>query len=322
VTYPITYYPGTADPSGATPIGLKPGDHAVADFALTPVPALHLRITGIDTSQGANAILSQHGMGEHPVQILNRTANVAKDEIEISGIPPGQFDLILRTWGKNPTVREKPIDVSEDAQIAASDGTAAPSVNGRVQFEGGKPLLRAAFVQFINAVSGQGFGAQISAKGEFETSNQTLLPGKYDVFVFGLPNAVIANISATGAKVTGHELEIGGGATVSVTISLSQGVGRVDGTALRDGKPFAEAMVALIPEDLEHNSTLVRRDQSDSDGTFSLFNVVPGKYRVIALANGWDLHWMDPSVLQPYLSGGESIEVAARGKYNLKVNVQ
>jgi hypothetical protein len=53
-----------------------------------------------------------------------------------------------------------------------------------------------------------------------------------------------------------------------------------------------------------------------------LYNVLPGKYTVIALANGWDLQWMDRSVLQPYLTGGETVEVSARGKYKIEVNVQ
>ena len=94
----------------------------------------------------------------------------------------------------------------------------------------------------------------------------------------------------------------------------TRGVGQVDGVALRDGQPFAGAMIVLVPRDPANNSPLFRRDQSDSDGTFTLPNVVPGQYTVVAIANGWDLEWGNPAALQPYLKGGEAVQVSGRGQ--------
>src|SRR5205823_4501009 len=51
VAYQITYYPGTVDPNSASLITLRAGDHFIADIQLTPVPAVHLRITNGDESQ-------------------------------------------------------------------------------------------------------------------------------------------------------------------------------------------------------------------------------------------------------------------------------
>jgi len=322
VAYPATYYSGSTDPSGATPIVVKPGDVAVADFALSPVPALRLRITGLATSQGFGASLTQSTMGGLEIPVNGQITTSGNHEIEIDGVPPGQFDLTLQSWGKTPSSRQDHVDLTQDLQTDVSSTSAAPTISGVVRLDTGKALPQRAFVQLLHRGSGQNFTSQVSEKGEFEMSSQGVRPGTYDVLVFGVQNGVIRELLASGAKISGEQIEVGPSASVQLTITLSQGVGRVDGTALRDGKPFSEAMVVLIPEDIEHNSTLVRRDQSDSDGTFSLYNVLPGKYRVIALANGWDLHWMDPGVLQPYLGGGESIEVAARGRYNLEVNVQ
>ena len=81
-------------------------------------------------------------------------------------------------------------------------------------------------------------------------------------------------------------------------------------------------MIVLVPQDPGHNLPLFRRDQSDSDGTFTLSNVVPGQYTVVAIANGWELEWANPAVLQPYLKGGESVQVPAEGKLDVKVQVQ
>jgi hypothetical protein len=325
VTYPITFYPGVTDASGATPVVVKAGDRVTADIALNPVPALHLHISdpSIDPSRGANVILTQRLFGSFEIPVSAQT-DVEKGEAEMS-VAPGQFAVSFidfRRSGEAPTGRWKNIEVSDDAQIDLSDSSTAPSISGIVRLDGGRPLAPGAMIHFSNRAANRGFGAQSSGNGEFQVREQSVQPGKYEISVFNVANGIVKNISATGAKVMGHSIEIASGASVRLELTVSQGVGRIDGTSLRDGNPFAGAMIVLVPRDIENNSTLVRRDQSDSDGTFTLQNVLPGEYTVVAIENGWDLEWMNPAVLQPYLTKGEPVKVAARQKYDIKVNVQ
>jgi len=81
-------------------------------------------------------------------------------------------------------------------------------------------------------------------------------------------------------------------------------------------------MIVLVPQDPRNNLPLFRRDQSDSDGTFTLSNVVPGQYSVLAIANGWDLEWANPNVLQPYLKSSQTIQVPTGGKLDVNVQVR
>jgi hypothetical protein len=81
-------------------------------------------------------------------------------------------------------------------------------------------------------------------------------------------------------------------------------------------------MVVLVPRDPGGNLTLFRLDQSDSDGTFTLREVLPGPYTVIALENAWDLDWGNPAVLRPFLKNGASVDVTGEGKLNVKVQLQ
>jgi hypothetical protein len=81
-------------------------------------------------------------------------------------------------------------------------------------------------------------------------------------------------------------------------------------------------MIVLVPQDIQHNSILVRRDQSDSDGTFSLYNVLPGSYIVVAIQDGWNLPWLNPDVLHPYLKTGTTVNVSPRRRYDIKVDVR
>jgi hypothetical protein len=104
------------------------------------------------------------------------------------------------------------------------------------------------------------------------------------------------------------------GSSLQVTLSLVGGETTIEGVAQRSGKPFAGAMVVLVPKDPESNHEQFRRDQSDMDGTFSLLQVVPGSYTVIAIENGWDLDWSKPAILAQYIKLGQTIDVASQAK--------
>ena len=41
-----------------------------------------------------------------------------------------------------------------------------------------------------------------------------------------------------------------------------------------------------------------------------------------AIENGWELEWFTPGVIEKYLAGGESVQVAANAKIEVKVQVQ
>jgi hypothetical protein len=109
---------------------------------------------------------------------------------------------------------------------------------------------------------------------------------------------------------------------VTITINASKGNGRVTGVALKKDKPAAGVMIVLAPLDLKSNPALFRRDQSDSDGTFTLNVVVPGRYTLMAIEDGWDLEWTDPGVLQKYIAVGESVQIAPNQKMDISVKVQ
>ena len=94
---------------------------------------------------------------------------------------------------------------------------------------------------------------------------------------------------------------------------------QVDGVAMRGGQPASGMMVLLAPDD---NPVLFRRDQSDSDGTFTLGEVVPGHYRLLAVERGWEVEWANRDVLNAFLKKSVPIEVRANDKLTRTVEVQ
>src|ERR1035438_1115351 len=67
------------------------------------------------------------------------------------------------------------------------------------------------------------------------------------------------------------------------------------------------------------NRDCFRRDQSDLDGGFSLRNVVPGTYTIVAIEDGWDLDWAEPAALTGYFKQGQTIEVGSRSQTAMRL---
>ncbi len=328
VTYPLTFYPGTTDSADATPLQLTPGEKASADLTLHAIPSLHLRIhAGSPEAVGRIVFprLSQHLFDGYLDSVFNAPDSwIAPGVVEISGLAPGHYVLEMPPSGAGPRgglAWYREIDLTGDADVNASDGPGYATVSGTILFENSR-APRHASIQLSNPDTGETFRSDVSDKGEFDFRADDVRPGRYLVGLEAGGGYVLLKLSATGARVAGRTLEITTASTVQISALASPGAAQVDGTALHDGEPFAGAMIVLVPQDPANNSPLFRRDQSDSDGTFTLPSVVPGQYTAIAIANGWDLEWANPAVLQPYLKNGATIQVPINGKLQVTVQVQ
>ena len=321
VAYPITYYSGATDSSEATPIVLKPGDRAEADVSLSAVQAVHLRIhnDNIGPSQGIGANLSQNVFGRYTVPVPGYTFQTANKEIEVNGVAPGSYSVTLNTFGKQQHSWTEDVQLTDNTKMESSQASPPSTINGVVSVDG-QPAPSTAYVQLYSRATHVNLGARISEKGEFKIESTELKPGNYDVYVYNVPRAVVTGVLASGADVTGKAITLKKGTPVQMAVTMSSALGQVDGSAQFNDKPKGGAMIVLVPEDA--NISLFRRDQSDSDGTFTLREIVPGKYTLLAIANGWDLEWDKASVLKPYMALGQKLEVTPRGKYQVKLKIQ
>jgi hypothetical protein len=106
-----------------------------------------------------------------------------------------------------------------------------------------------------------------------------------------------------------RRVNLNSGQELALTISISAAPVNVSGVVQRNGKPVPGAMVVLVPAGADTSAELFRRDQSDLDGGFTFREVIPGKYLVIAIEDGWPLRWTDTTVLMPYLLHSAPLEV-------------
>ncbi len=333
VTYPLTFYPDAFDSAGASPLIIHPGDHLTADAVMHAVPALHLRIR---TGGAGSASPGFENTYPHVSQRLFDgyldpafNAPVTWPEpgvIEIAGLAPGRY-VVEMPAGSGPGHKQsrgwfQEVELTGDTEITVADSPAFAAVDGLIWFEGAARIPPGAEIGLVNRDTQEMFNSPISERGEFSFHSDQVRPGRYLVVLSTSGGYLLTKLAASGAKISGRTLQIAGSEKVRISGMASRAVAHVTGTAMRDGKPFAGAMIVLVPDDPEANLPLFRRDQSDSDGTFSLANVAPGHYVLIAINDGWDLQWSDPTVLAPYRKAGTPVEITGDGEVEKQVQVQ
>jgi hypothetical protein len=322
----VTFYADAVEPENATPVRLRAGERASADITLRAVPSVHLTVRNASSNpnQPGSAAVQQRVFDRALVPIQARMQPGPQGTLKLAGIPPGQVVLNVRTYaGKEWKNQTRELDLSTDGEIDASENSSgAVYIRGTVQNPQRSTFPPGTYIRFFSRESNEAFGGPVSTTGKFEINQSLSSASNFGIAIIHPRSSIVEKISAMGASVVGRTVTLPRRGIVELSVSLSQGTGRIDGTVLRDGKGLSQAMVVLVPQSLEGNVDLFRRDQSDSDGTFSLYQVLPGHYTVVAIENGWDLDWQNLAVLRPYLEHGEPIEVTGSRTYKVSIAVQ
>lgn len=339
VAYPVTFYPDVTDSAAASTITLHAGDRASADIMLRAVQAVHVRITyandGTDSGDRPYGVLSQVVFDGIELIMPTSTSRTGRNPSVMSGVPPGRY--LLRT-STNPrrfarapaqeteatemeVSRVRELDLVADTELDASEMAPAATVSGTVKLANGQSPAKPPAIMLRRGAMRGGFGTSANASGEF-VFQQGVAAGTYEVVMNSGDDLFIRSVTATGARIAGRMLHISGSDPVKLSVVVGSGTGKIEGTALRDDKPQSGALILLVPQDPENNLPLFRRDQSDSDGSFTLSPVLPGRYTLLALENAWDLQWGDAAALKPLLANGEPIVVDIKGNHNMRVKVQ
>jgi hypothetical protein len=188
--------------------------------------------------------------------------------------------------------------------------------------EGGLNLRQQTFVRLWNRRTDEVLDSRVGEKGQINFDSDFVTPGSYSVYAINGENSIVSSVKAIGAQVVGQTVQITGGKPVELEISISNTLAKINGTARQDGKPVAGAMILLVPEDAEMNLPKFRRDQTDSDGTYTLRDVLPGRYRMLAIDDGWELEWANLALLKNRLEHAQKVEVQASKTYQTSVNVE
>jgi hypothetical protein len=341
VAYPVTWFPGVSDEQQAQLITLRPGDQQQADLQLVPIPSVHLKLIVPPVSDqrpgqptGAafpilERISTSGDAGSRFVQPTSVTNS--QGQIDIGGLTPGTYRVRLQMPGQG--ANDGVVQLSEGSSVVVDlreAGVGMTNVSVKLDDEEDERSLS---IELVDSSTGQRYraggnfasnlrGGPGNAQRQMGDSSLHVPSGRYEVVVTGREK-YLTGISAQGAQVAGRFLTVHGG---EVTLQLHTATGRasIRGVAALAGKPCIGAIVLLVPAGLDDpgSFTTVARDQSDTDGSFNLENVIPGQYILIAVDRGWDINWNDPTTLRRYLTQGVPLDLHSDATVKQNLNAQ
>ena len=325
VAYPATFFGDVTDAESATPIELHGGDRVQADIHLNPVPALHL-FFNVPTppSQGNRIIwtpqLMQSAFGEQFPVTGAISQPVSSGLWEMTGVPAGRYNVRMSGADSGSELRQVDL-VNDGEQVDTSSGAAFSSVKLQVSMVDESALPAQLFIGLRLPGGNMRAAQKVGPKGEVQL--QQVPSGRYELFAWEPGKQLhVAQMTSRDAEITGDLLNVPSGANITGAVSLFSKTSNVQGVVKKDGRAIAGAMVLLVPKDPATYPDLFRRDQSDLDGTFQINDVVPGSYSILAIEDGWDLDWLQPGVLAPYLKRAQPVEFGGQRPLDLSQAVE
>ena len=311
VGYPTTYNNGATDSQSATPFPLQAGDHAQVDIHLSPVPVVHLTFRVPEDQQPGPRMpqLRKRVFDTFEYVGYDGVQSTAPGVFELSGVPAGKYTVVLPDPQTGRQQQSSEITLNNDGQeldVSHAEVTASVKLSVKLprQSSGSQQVTIGLQDSRTRVIAGN----TIDAAGD--VTLESVPPGKYALVAFSADKRYsVIRTAFSGVETSNNVLTLTPGSSLSGTVFLAVGVVSVEGFVQRGGKPSSGVMVALIPKDPQSHLDMFRRDQSDSDGSFTLPAVIPGTYTLIAVEDAWGSQWMQPDVLKRYLQHGQNLTI-------------
>lgn len=313
VTYPMTYYGGATESDLASPIMIKVGAHEEIEIHVTPVESLRLRFH--IPEQGQRDLYQMPTLEKHVFDSVDYVAIEGVNPIsggffEMNGVPAGKYTVRI-PGAQGQGARFTEADIRNDGQELETDkAEPAASVKLAVRLTNGEPLPKPLGLGLQDERRQVAAFSPVSPEGE--VAFEDLAAGSYKIIATRTPEKAYAvgRVLTESGQPVGPTLNVTAGAELQFNVTLVSGVASVEGFAKRGDKPACGVMVVLIPAEPETHQDLFRRDQSDSDGSFSLPDIIPGTYTVVAIEDAWDFDWSQPSALARYAKNGQPVTIS------------
>ncbi len=349
--FPAMYYPGVADVAAAGMITLAAGQQAEADFTLTRqqfFPVTAIVHSNSDSSANFQILDSSGRAAALPVN-WDRREGVAR-----ASLPNGNWTMQAHSYGKtmqfgstNFLVNGAPatlavnivpvpnIMVSVRRDFVASTNSAAGDVsvgdvigNLNTQPDSGPGMNLELVPADETSLGSMGGGGMNQVEG---SSNQWQInvnePGRYWVEAQAFPPAYISSITAGGVDLGSNPLTVIPGSTPpTVEVTLRNDPGTITGEVVSEtASPAAgsgerpQVWIHAIP--LFPTAARLPEGSMQPNGTFTLADLAPGSYRVVACDSPQEIDFHTSEGLSAWAGKGQTVTVDAGGTASVQLDV-
>jgi hypothetical protein len=318
--FPRVFYPGVSEMSAATPIEMAAGAEVEAPFTLSAEPVY--RVAGIVTGAAsgvANVTFERKAGDDTDFQLMLAVQN-GKFE---GKIPAGSYAVSAETSdGKDLVAPGAGVMIRADEGDLKLPLSAPVTISVEVVKEqrGGGSERRIAMqnpglILQLDPVSQIRRGAIVWGGGQ-AGGIPNVAPGTYRLDIKTNGGWWVKSAESGGVDLLNDDLTVvEGERPAPIEVTMRDGAGIVTGTVTAAGDSLRVLVLLVQP----HGSRNLVRTAMATQGNFTIADVPPGDYTILALDGGNALEYADPDVLEPYLSDAEQISVPVRG--NLTVNL-
>jgi hypothetical protein len=328
--YTTAFYPGAADPTGATPILLSPGQQQEVQFSLKPQPVFKLSgiIKGYQAEMGMDLQFVDR-IGEQlavPTQFDPQTGRFS------TKLPAGDYTLRARAQdARQLAAADLPLSVTSDLtgiQVVLGPGMSIPVVVRRessandpenAQYRAGGPPVALHLFSSESPLSALDFWSAPDPQAGHPIAVRNVEPGKYFVEVSTGGAWYVQAMTCGSVDLLREALTVPSGAQLPpIEVVLRDDGATLSGAVQSEGGP-EKGVAVLVPD---HGSAAQAKVASaGQSGSFRFDHLAPGDYRVLAFDRIGDLEYRDPETLNAYLSGGTHVSLQANGQASTTVEL-
>jgi hypothetical protein len=319
-----TYFPGTTDSGGATPVTVAFGADSMATFSLAPAKTLSVSGTMVDAEgkpvngRGTLWLATPDRLKRMDFN-LARSVTTPEGRFVLRNVPQGEYTI--QGFGPPPAGYQGPGNLGAmpfgwapltvgDADIAdvvlkVTNGT---TLRGRIVLDDSaapppKPdqvRVSTVPVEFDSAPVGGGPPpSETRADWTFEVAKQS---GMRRIFAStSSPNWALKRIMRNGIDITDSPVDLREKDVEDVEVVLTPKVSRVTGGVSDDKGPLTDYAVVIFPSDptkWTDRSRFIAMARPTQQGGFSVTGLPPEEYLAIALPNVVGSEYFDPEFLQ------------------------
>ena len=329
--FPPTFYPGTTQPSQAQIVEVKADDEIRIDFLLQPIK-MHSVSGRVTTTSGVP--LSDAMVRLRPKEIFGLFSGMeamakadSQGQFSVQNVAPGSYVLSAGTFGERHrlegTVPVEMIDADlSNIHVIASAGI---TLRGRLVTDNGRPIPTSKDISVsISSVEDEfdegGGYAEVKPDGTFVSSE--VRPGIYAAQVSGLPEGwILSSVRFSNQEVLDSGFKVAAGSEASkLELIVSRSAAQISGTVFSKHTPLGGAKIFYVREEagpsyaVTSGSSAIELPsvEADQNGQFSIKNLRPGKYYLLASAHLTEDISSDEPDEDEIRNKGEAIELRAK----------